>query len=172
MVSGGGISIQFAEVPVKIVLEHFLVEGVLKAIGSLDDNLNNERYNYVSVTEAVATPWHQSNPVKPIHWAEMHLRIQDILLALPLDSKGRDSITRMAHSEPVILYMGPFAVGGSLFMGEDVPMSGALEAMPKRFLSIADVSFFPMFPPRATLSEVMPIGLINRAKVSHYYKGE
>jgi hypothetical protein len=171
MVSGGGISIQFAEVPVKIVLEQFLVEGVLKAIGSLDDNLNNEQYNYVSVTDAVATPWHQSNPIKPGRWAEMHLRIQEILLALPLESQGRDSVTRMAHSERVVLYMGEFAVSGSLFMGEDVPMSGALEAMPKRFLSIAELSFFPMFPPKITLPEVMPIGMINRAKVSHYYKG-
>ncbi len=170
MVSGGGISLQFVEVPVKVVLEQFLMEGILKAVGSVDDNLNNETYNYVGLTDVVATPWHQTNPVKPIHTAEIYLKITEILLVCPLDSTGRDSINRMAHTEPVVLYIGDLAINGNLFTGADVPVAGLMEAMPKRFLAIEEVSVFPMFPPRTTMPEGMPIGMVNRAKITHYHR--
>ena len=62
MRSGGGLSLQIFEVAAKIVMDEFLLDAKLKAVGSLDDNLNNEDYNYAIVTNGVATPG-----VKPIH---------------------------------------------------------------------------------------------------------
>ena len=82
---GGGISLQISEVPSKIVLDQFLLDAKIRAIGALDIYLNNEEYHYATVIEVVATPWYQANPVKPLGYSEGYLRVEDILMIVPLD---------------------------------------------------------------------------------------
>ncbi len=168
----GGISLRISEIPVKMVLEQFLLEGKLKTVGALDDGLNNEAYSYVSMVEVTATPWHQSNPLKPMSCAEMHLKIQDIWVVYPVDPAGQAAVKLLPHHERVIVYLGGFALNGNLSMGADIPLSGVMEALPKRFLPMTQVSLFPMFPPKALLPGAMPIALVNRLKISHYYAAE
>jgi hypothetical protein len=172
MAMRGGISLRISEVPVKMVLEHFLLEGKLKTVGSLDDGLNNEAYSYVSMVQVVATPWHQTNPLKPMSCAEMHFKIEDIWLIYPVEPAGQAAVKLLPHSERVILYLGGFVLNGKLSMGADIPLSGVMEALPKRFLPITEVSLFPLFPPKALLPGVMPVALVNRQKISHYYASE
>jgi hypothetical protein len=172
MAMRSGISLRISAVPVKLVLEHFLLEGKLKTVGSLDDGVNNEAYNYVSMVEVVATPWHQSNPLKPMSCAEMHLKIEEIWMILPVEPAGQSAVKLMPHRERVILYLGGFVLNGNLSMGADIPLSGVMEALPKRFLPITEVSLFPLFPPKASLPGVMPVALVNRQKISHYYGSE
>jgi len=172
MATGGGISLRISEVPVKMVLEHFLLEGKLKTVGSLDVGLNNEAYNYVSILQVTATPWHQTNPLKPVNCAEMHLKIQDIWMICPVEPAGQSAIKLLPHQEGVILYLGGFVLNAKLSMGADIPLSGVMEALPKRFLPITEVSLFPLFPPKASLPGVIPVALVNRQKISHYYSSE
>ena len=172
MAMRGGISLRISEVPVKIVLEHFLLEGKLKTVGSLDDGLNNEAYNYVSIVQVVATPWRQINPLKPMSCAEMYLKIEDIWVIYPVDPAGQAAVKLLPHHERVILYLGEFVLNCNLSMGADIPLSGVMEALPKRFLPVTEVSLFPLFPPKASLPGVLPVGLVNRQKISHYYGSE
>ena len=165
----GGISLQISEVPVKIMLEQFLLEGKLKTVGALDDGLNNEAYSYVSMLEVVATPWRQSNPIKPMSCPEMHLKIEDIWLIFPVEQAGQSAIKLLPQQQRLILYMGEFVLNCGLSMGQDIPLSGVMEAMAKRFLPVTNLSLFPMFPPKATLPGVLPVALVNRLKISHYY---
>ncbi len=166
---GGGISLQISEVPAKIVMDQFLLEANVRSVGVLDTSLNNEDYDYVTVLGVVATPWYQTNPVQPMGYSEGILKITDILMVYPVDSEMQQRIQKMPHSEPVVLYAGPFAIHANLTMGADMSLSEAMEALEKRFLTITDVSFFPMFPANAALPDVMPIALLNRAKVSLYH---
>ncbi len=166
---GDGITLQISDIHSKIVLDQFLIDAQLKIVGALDANLNNEIYNYVTMTEAVSTPWHQTNPIKQIDFAEGFLKITEILMVYPIDQKPQKRIQLMPHSERVIFYMERFVIRANLSVGAEMLLSGVLESLDKRFLAITDVSVFPMFPARAALPENMPIALLNRAKISHYH---
>lgn len=164
-----GLTPQISEVPAQIVLDEFLLEAKIRIVGVLDDSLNNEDHTYVSVTEGVATPWRQNNPIKPIGYEEGVLRIEDILMVYPTDPSVQAKIKLLSRAERVILYVGPFAIYGNLSMGPDTGLSSVMDALPKRFLAITEVSVFCMFPARAAMPRVMPVALLNRSKVSHFH---
>ncbi len=164
-----GLTLQISEVPAKVVMDQFLIDGKVKAIGVLDSSLNNEAYNYATIVEAVSTPWYQSNPIKQIDYTEGFLKILDILLVYPLDKETQDRIQVMPHSVPIIFYLERFAVRANLSMGSDMLLAGVLDSLDRRFITLTNVSLFPMFPARTALPENMPIALLNRAKISHYH---
>jgi hypothetical protein len=170
---GGGLSLQIFEVAAKIVLDEFLLEAKIKSVGSLDDNLNNEDYNYVTVTNGIATPWRQTNPLKPIRYAEAFLKIEDIYLVYPIEPETQIKIKLMPKAERGIFYIGRFAIQANLSMGAEMRLGGAVDGLTKRFLAITDASIFPMFPAKhIELPRVMSVALLNRAKISHYHAAE
>ena len=166
---GGGLTLQISEVPAKIVLDQFLLDAKIKAVGVLDINLNNEDYDYVNVLDGVATPWSQANPLKPIGFTEGVLRIEDMLLIYPLDPAVQTRISLMPHSERGIFYMSSFIIQANLYMGEGTALLAAIDSMTKRFLAATEVSLFPMFPTSTALPETMPIALLNSAKIYNYH---
>ena len=169
MVSGGGLTLQISEVPSKIVLDQFLLDAKIRAVGVLDTNLNNEDYNYITVVDGVATPWYQTNPVKPIGYSEGYLKISDIVMVYPLNPDVQQKIQLMPNFERAVFYVGSFAIHANLIVGAGMSLSEAMEALPKRFLAATEVSLFPMFPANTALPDVMPIALLNRSRISHYH---
>jgi hypothetical protein len=169
MISGGGLTLQISEVPAKIVLDQFLLEAKIRAVGVLDTSLNNEDYNYVTVVEAVATPWLQTNPIKPIGYPEGYLKISDIVMVYPLESDVQQRIQLMPHSQRGVFYLGSFIIQGNLSVGADMGLSEAMESLLKRFLVATEVSLFPMFPANTALPDQMPVVLLNRAKIYQYH---
>ncbi len=169
---GGGISLQISEGPSKIVLDQFLLDAKIRAIGALDTYLNNEEYQYATVLDAVATPWYQTNPVKPLGYAEGYLRVEDILMIAPLDPAMQRRIQLMPGSQRAIFYVGAFAIQANLSMGSEMKLSEAIETLAKRFLTLTDISIFPMFTSNAALPDTIPIALLNRAKISLYHAAE
>lgn len=164
-----GLTLQIFEIAAKIVLEEFLLDARVKAIGRLDDSLNNEDYDYLTVLDGVASPWRRENPVKPIGYREGYLKVADILLVCPVEAEAQQSIKRMQRAEPGVLYVKHFAIHGNVNMGQEMSLGGVMEAFTRRFLVMTDVSVFPLFPASAALPEGMPIALVNRALVSHYH---
>ena len=164
-----GLTLQIFEIVTKIVLEDFLLDAKIKAIGQLDDSLNNEDYDYVTVLNGVASPWRRDNPVKPIGYKEGYLKIADTLLIHPVEAAAQQSVKRMQRAEPSVLYMKHFAVHGNLNMGQEMSLSGVMEGFTRRFLVMTDVSVFPLFPASAAMPENMPIALVNRALINHYH---
>lgn len=169
MQPGGGLSLQLFEVSAKLMLAEFLLEAKTKVVGSLDDNLNNEDYNFLTVTNCIATPWQQTNPLKPIRYAEGFIRIEDIYLAYPTDPAIQTKIKLMPNAKRGIFYVGQFAVQANLSMGIEMSLGGAVDGLIKRFLAVTDVSVFPMFPANTTMPKVMAVAMLNRAKISHYH---
>ena len=170
--SGDGITLQISNVHSKIVLDQFLIDARVKAIGALDSSINNEVYNYVTITDAVSTPWYQSNPIQQIDFSEGVLSISEILLVCPVDEDAQQRIQLMPHSEAVIFYLERFAVRANLSMGSDMLLAGVLDSLDKRFLTLTGASLFPMLPARTALPATMPVALLNRAKISHYHAAE
>ena len=75
----------------------------------------------------------------------------------------------MPRQDMLIFYLERFVVQAKLSMGEDMVLSGVLDSLDRRFLTITDVSVFPMFPAVASLPKSMPIALLNKDKISHYH---
>jgi hypothetical protein len=66
-----------------------------------------------------------------------------------------------------------FAIQANLSMGMGMSLSGAVDGLNKRFLALIEASIFPMFPANSIeLPKVMPVALLNRAKISHYHSIE
>ena len=166
---GSGITLKINDVPAKIVMDQFLIEANIKSVGALDTSMNNEAYNYLTINQVVSTPWYQSNPINQLDFEEGYLRITDVLLVYPTDSKAQEKIQQMPHSKAIIFYLERFAVRGNLIMGSDMLISGVLDSLDKRFLAVTKASIFPMFPARTGLPPTMPIVLLNRAKISYYH---
>jgi len=166
---GTGITLQINNVQSKIMLDQFLIDGLVKSVGALDTSMNNEAYNYLTVTEAVSTPWYQSNPIKLLDFAEGYLKLEEILLVYPTDPEAQQRIQLMPHSECITFYLERFAIKGNLSMGADMSLSGVLDSLDKRFLTLTEATVFPMFPARTNLPKNMPLALLNRAKISHYH---
>ena len=161
----GGISLQFNEIETKIVLAQFLVEGVIKAVGNIDNTLNDERYNFVNVENPVTTPWHQSSPINAIRVAQSTVKIHDMILIYPTDPADRAEIPRMPGSSRGIIYAGEFVIYGDIMMGADMNLTNVVEGINKRFLTLMDVTIFPLFPANMSIPEVMPMALVNREMV-------
>jgi hypothetical protein len=172
MQRGPGITLQISEIPANIVLDQFLLETKIKCVGNLDTYFTNEEYNYVTVLDTVARPWSQTNPVKPIGYAEGYLKIEDMILIYPMDPEAQSKIQLMPKAERAIFYMGPFVVQGNLIMGADMQLAEAMDSLVKRFLILTEASLYPMFPATAAMPEVMPVVLLNRAKISQYHAAE
>ena len=169
----GGISLQIAEVEVKVVLNQFLVTARMRAVGNLDNTLNDERYNYISMLNGVATPWHQATPLKPIHYAESVTKTEDMLLVYPVNSEDQAAIQLMPRSERAILYAGAFAIHGNVSMGGEMTWATVMDVITKRFLTLTDVSIFPLFPANVVVfPEVMPVALLNKAMVYQLHAAE
>jgi hypothetical protein len=170
---GGGLSLQIFEVAAKLVLDEFLLEAKVKTVGALDDNLNNQDYNYLTILSGLATPWRQANPLKPIRYKEAYLKMEDIYLAYPVDPTVQVKIKLMPHAERGIFYLGQFAIQANLSMGQEMSLSGAVDGLTKRFLTVTDASVFPMFPAKnVDLPPVISVALLNRAKISYYHPVE
>ena len=165
----GGLSLQINDIQSKIVMNQFLMDATVRSVGAMDTSLNNVQYNYITAGNVVATPWHQNNPLKPIAYAEGYLTITDMLLVCPLDSEAQGKIKLMPRQDMLIFYLERFVVQAKLSMGEDMVLSGVLDSLDRRFLTITDVSVFPMFPAVASLPKSMPIALLNKDKISHYH---
>jgi hypothetical protein len=165
----GGISLQINQIACKIVLNEFLAEGQVKAVGNLDNTINNEKNTFLSVYEGVATPWHQHNPLKPISYAQSILKIDDILLIYPTDPAEQAKIKLMPHNEPAILYGSGFAIQGNVFMGAEDNLETVMDAVIKRFLTLTQVSIFPLFPAKTSIPEVIPLALLNKAKIYQHH---
>jgi len=173
MALGAGLSLQISEVVAKIVLDEFLLDAKVKAVGAVDDSLNNEDYNFLTVTDGLATPWRQTNPLKSIRYKEAFLKIADIYLVYPTDPAVQIKIKLMPNAERGIFYVGRFAIQANLSMGMGVSLAGAVDGLNKRFLTLTEASLFPMFPANLLeLPKVMPVALLNRAKISHYHPVE
>jgi hypothetical protein len=166
---GSGITLKINDIPAKIMMDQFLIEADVKSVGALDTNMNNEAYNYLTINNAVSTPWYQSNPINQLDFTEGYLKLSDVLLVYPTDPKAQEKIQLMQHSEAVIFYLERFAVRGDLSMGSDMLISGVLDSLDKRFLALTGASVFPMFPARTSMPQNMPIVLLNRDKISHYH---
>ena len=91
----GGISLQIAEVEIKMVLPQFLVEAKMKAVGNLDNTLNDERYNYLTLFQGVSTLWQQNASLKPIRFAESVINVADMLLVYPINPDDQAAIQLM-----------------------------------------------------------------------------
>ncbi len=163
------LGLNIFEVQSKIMLDEFLLDAKIKAVGAIDDSINNEDYNYVTVLNGVATPWRQANPLKPIGYAEGVLKIAEILLIYPVDPEFQAKIKKMPRSERGIFYIGHFAIHANLTMGLESTLTGVMDAVTKRFMAVTDLSVFPMFPANAAMPENMSVALLNRAKVQHYH---
>ena len=100
----GGISLQFNEIETQIVLARFLVQGVIKAVGNIDNTLNDERYNFVNIENPVMTPWHQNSPLKAIRVARSTVKVHDMILVYPTDPSDQAEIPRMPGSARGIVY--------------------------------------------------------------------
>lgn len=173
MSSGRGLSLQIFEVAAKIVLDEFLLEAKVKTVGALDDNLNNQEYNYLTLLSGLAVPWRQANPLKPIRYKEAYLKMEDVYLVYPVDPAVQLKIKLMPRMERGIFYLGQFAIQGNLSMGQEMNLGAAVDGLTKRFLGLTDVSIFPMFPAKnVELPPVMPVALLNRAKISYYHPAE
>jgi len=168
----GGISLQIAEVAAKVVLDQFLVEARLKVVGNLDNTLNDERYNYTTVQDGVAIPWIQGAVRKPIRYTEGVLKVDDMLLVYPTSSADQAAIQLMPRLERAILYAGGFVVHGNVSMGGDMTLVTVMEGITKRFLTLTDVSIFPLFPANVTIPDVMPLALLNRSKIYQLHAAE
>lgn len=158
----GGISLQFNEIETKIVLAQFLVEGVIKAVGNIDNTLNDERYSFVNVENPVTIPWHQNSPINAIRVAQSTIKIHDMILIYPTDPADQAEIPRMPSSQPGIIYIGEFVINGNIMMGADMDVTNVVDGVTKRFLTLTDATIFPLFPAGASTPEVMPIALVNR----------
>ncbi len=168
-----GLSLQIFETAAKIVLAEFLVEAKLKSVGALDDNLNNQRYNYITATSCIASPWYQANPLKALHYPEGFFKIEDFYLVYPSEPAIQTQIRLLPNARRGVFYLGQFVIHANLNMGADVGLSGAVDGSAKRFLTITEASIFPMFPAnQPELPRVMPIALLNRSKISHFYAAE
>ena len=66
-------------------------------------------------------------------------------------------------------FTGQAGIKGNLSMGADMSLSGVLDSLDKRFLTLTEATVFPMFPARTNLPKNMPLTLLNRAKISHYH---
>lgn len=173
MSPGSGLSLKIVEVATKIVLDEFLLEAMAKVVGAVDDNLNNQEYNFLTVTNGLATPWRQANPLKPIRYKEAYLKMEDIYLVYPVDPAVQTKIKLMPQLERGIFYLGQFAIQGNLNMGQGMSLGGAVDGLNKRFLVLTEVSIFPMFPAKnVDLPQVMPVAMVNRAKISYYHPAE
>ncbi len=161
----GGISLQINELETKLILPRFLVEGLIKAVGNIENTFNDERYNFVNLHHPVVTPWHQTNPLKPLSMGETTVKVEEVLLAYPTDPADQAEIPKMPTSQRGILYLGDFVVHGDVSMGNDMDLSTAIDGINKRFIVLTDATIFPLFPAAASIQEVMPIVLVNRSKV-------
>jgi len=161
----GGISLQFNEIETKIVLAQFLVEGVIKAVGNIDNTLNDERYNFVNIENPVAVPWQQNSPLNAIRVARSTVKVRDMILVYPTDPSDRAEIPRMPGSKRGIIYAGEFVIHGDVLMGADMDLTNFIDGITKRFLAVADATIFPLFPAGISIPEVMPLTLVNRDKV-------
>ena len=161
----GGISLQFNEIETKIVLAQFLVEGVIKAVGNIDNTLNDERYNFVNVENPVTTPWPQHSPINAIRVAQSTVKIHDMVLVYPTDPADQAEIPRMPGSQRGIVYAGEFVIYGDVLMGADMDLTNFIDGITKRFLTVADATIFPLFPAAMSIPEVMPLALVNRDMV-------
>ncbi|MBN1219805.1 MAG: hypothetical protein JXM69_12825 [Anaerolineae bacterium] len=168
----GGISLQIAQIDVRVVTAQFLIEAKMKAVGNLDNTLNDERYSYVTLLNGLATPWYQHAPLKPIRYAESVLNIQDLLLVYPIHREDQTRIQLMPHSERAIVYVDAFVVHGDLSMGADMTVSNVIEGVTKRFMALTNVSIFPLFPAGVAIPEVMPLVLLNRSKLYQLHPAE
>jgi hypothetical protein len=166
---GGGISLQINQITCKIVLDEFLVEGQVKAVGNLDNTISNDKTTFLVVSDGVATPWHQHNPLKPISYAQGILKIEDILLIYPTDPAEQAKIKLMPRNVPAILYGGGFAIQGNVFMGADGNLETVMDAVVKNFLTLTQVSVFPLFPAKTSIPEVIPLALLNKAKIYQHH---
>jgi hypothetical protein len=164
------ISLRIFDVKAQIVLKEFLIKTTVKSIGPIDNYVNNEQYNYISLGEGAAVPWLQNSLVRqPIGYKDATLKIADIFMIYPEEAEAQQAITVMLRNEPLVMYMGGFAIRAKLNLGADTALSGAMEASTKRFMILKEVQFFPTFPARVTLPDMMPIVLINRSWISFYY---
>lgn len=168
----GGISLQINEIETQIVLPQFLVEGIIKAVGNIDNTLNDDRYSFSVLTNPVSVPWRQDNPIKPIQVAESAINISDMLLVYPTDPEDQAAIPKMPHSQKGIVYVGNFVVHGDVSMGGDSTMSTVIDTLTKRFLAIENASIFPMFSTSISMPEVMPIILVNKERVYQLHAAE
>jgi hypothetical protein len=172
MQRGPGIMLQISEVPANIVLDQFLLETRIKCVGNLDIYFNNEEYNYITVLDTVARPWSQSNPLKPIGYPEGYLKIEDMILVYPMDPAAQAKIQLMPKAQRTIFYLGTFVVQGNLTMGAEMGLAEVMDTLAKRFLVLTEASFYPMFPATTAMPEVMPVVLLNRARISQYHPVE
>lgn len=161
----GGISLQFNEIETKIVLDKFLVEGVIKAVGNIDNTLNDDRYNFVNIENPVTIPWYQNSPINAIRVAQSTVKIHDMILVYPTDPADQAEIPRMPGSKRGIIYVGEFVIHGDVMMGEDMDLTNVVDGITKRFLTVADATIFPLFSAGISIPEVMPLALVNRNMV-------
>jgi hypothetical protein len=163
--AGGGISLQFNEIATKIVLAQFLVEGIIRAVGNIDNTLNDERYNFVNIDKPVITSWHQNSPINSIRVALSSIKTNEMILVFPTNPSDRAQIPRMPKLARGILYAGDFVLHGDIMMGADMDLTNVVDGVAKRFLTVTDATIFPLFPANTSIPEVMPVVLVNRAKV-------
>lgn len=161
----GGISLQIIEIEIRVVLSQFLVDGIIKAVGNIDNTLNDERYSFVNLHNPLITPWHQSCPLKPIGAAEGTLKIEDMLLVYPTDPKDQAQIQLMPKAQTGIIYIDDFVIRGDISMGADMELSTVAEGVNKRFLTVNNAAVFPLFPAATSIPEEMPVVLIRREKI-------
>jgi hypothetical protein len=165
MSAAGGISLQITEIEIRVVLPQFLVDGIIKAVGNIDNTLNDERYSFVNLHNQLITPWHQSCPIKPIGVAEGTVKIEDMLLVYPTDPEDQAQIQLMPKAQTGIMYVDDFVIRGDISMGADMELSTVLEGVSKRFLTVTNVSLFPLFSAATSIPEEMPVVLVRRDRV-------
>jgi len=170
--SGLGISLQINEIPSRIVLERFLLEGRVRAVGSLDNTINNEKNTSLTISDGILIPWHQDSPLNPLGYRQGMLKIEDIILLYPLDPAEQAKTILMPHSERAIVYAADFAIHGNMTMGADANVLTALDSITKRFMALTQVSIFPLFTARTGIPEVVPVVLLNKDKVYQAHSAE
>ncbi len=140
----------------------FQIRGKLRVAGNLQTFLNDEQKGAVIIYDADTVAYDVSGPALGMKQAELIILKSAIEILLFDVPPVQGAISFLPRGEQGVAYTDHFAINAQFFMGSDVKLPEYVDSVKQQFLSMTDVTVYPLFQPRAGIVAEAPVAVMHR----------
>jgi hypothetical protein len=154
---------------VQIISTDYQYNGQLEAVGPVGNFVNDPTRQSLSLYDVQLAPLKPGSPLKTLSRPHIVILKPNIVFAYFVSAEARDTISRFALSETLMLYTPLAVCRGNFHMPAEANLRDFLGVVPSELLVISEAQIFPFVELPLPFSTKTELVLLGRSYLQFYH---
>jgi hypothetical protein len=140
-----------------VLIPGYQLQGDLEVLGMIQTFLNDETKGTFTIRNVTVHGLEPHNPAASMQIKELYIRKDQILALSFAEAISREETGLLPRTEHLAAYTSHYVIQGHFHMGTDSLVGDFIASTRSPFIGATDVTFFPLFQPRAAVIQSAPL---------------